>query len=576
MGFWSLLQYALFLLVVTVLVKPVGGYLVRVFNGEKTLLDPALRPIERLIYRVARINPLEEMDWKQYAVCFVLLGLVGTLLLYGIIRVQRFLPWFYPAYQTTPLLPDLAFNTAISFSTTTTWQAYAGENTFTYFGQMVGLVSQGFIAGGSGLAVGIAFIRGLARDNSRTLGNFWVDVVRSILWILLPASIFGSLLLIWQGTPMNFQSYVEATSLEKGQQVIAQGPVAALEIIKNLGTNGGGFFNVNGAHPYANPTPLTNFLGMLAIAVIPAALTNAYGRMINRPRDGRLLYRVMVFLFAIGVLVTGWAEEARDLPIARALSTRSSSEQWGGNLEGKDVRFGISQSVLTAVTTANTSTGSTNSMDDSYSPAGGMVVVASMLLGEIVFGGLGGGIYGIIMVALIALFLAGIMIGRSPEFLGKVIGISEIKLITLYTLAGPAILTTLTALAVITRAGLSGLTVNGGPHGLTEILNAYASCFTNNGQSFGSLNANTIFYNVTTAVAMMIGRYGLAITALCLAGCFAAQGRRPTTVGSLPTDTFSFAVLIVGTALIVGGLSYFAVLVLGPITEHLMMVAAAV
>src|SRR5215831_6024039 len=443
MGFWSLLQYALFLLVVTVLLKPVGGYIVRVFNDENTLLDPALRPIERLIYKVALINPVQEMDWKQYGTCFVLLGLAGTLLLYGIIRIQRFLPWFYPSFQTTPLNPDLAFNTAIGFSTTTTWQAYAGENTFTYFGQMVGLASQGFIAGGSGLAVGIAFIRGLARDNARTLGNFWVDTVRSILWILLPASIVGSLLLVWQGTPMNFRRYVEATSIEGARQVIAQGPVAALEIIKNLGTNGGGFFNVNGAHPYANPTPLTNFLGMLAIVLLPAGLTNAYGRMINRPRDGQLLYRVMVFLFAIGLLIAGWAEQSRDVLIARlpVVSMHANSQEWAGNMEGKEVRFGIGQSVLTAVTTANTSTGSTNSMDDSYAPAGGMVLVASMLLGEIVFGGLGGGIYGIIMVALIALFLAGIMIGRSPEFLGKVIGTSEIKLITLYTLAGPAILT---------------------------------------------------------------------------------------------------------------------------------------
>ena len=576
MGFWSLLQCALFLLLVTALVKPVGGYLLRVFNAEKTLLDPALRPIEGLIYRVARINPTEEMDWKRYATCFVLLGLAGSLLLYGLLRVQRFLPWFYFSYHTTPLPPDLAVNTAISFSTTTTWQAYAGENTLSYFTQMVGLASQGFIAGGSGLAVGVAFIRGLSRDDSRTIGNFWVDVVRSILWILLPASIVGSLLLVWQGTPMNFQSYVEALPLEGGRQVIPQGPVAGLELIKNLGTNGGGFFNANGAHPYANPTPLTNYLGMLAIVVLPASLTNMYGRIIGRPRDGWLLYWVMTFLFFLGVLTTLWAEQSGNLPLARSYTPISevSSKQWSGNMEGKEVRFGIGQSILTAVTTANTSTGSTNSTDDSYSPMGGMVILASMLLGEIVFGGLGSGLYGIIMIALIALFLAGIMIGRSPEYLGKVIGTSEIRLITLYTLAGPVILTTLTALALVTPAGLSSLTINSGPHGLTETLSAYASCFANNGQSFASLASNTVFYNVTTPVAMVVGRYGLAITALALAGRLAVQGRRPRTVGSLPTDTLSFAVLIVGTAFIVGGLSYFAVLALGPIAEHLMMTGA--
>jgi potassium-transporting ATPase potassium-binding subunit len=573
MGLASLAQYALFLLVVIALVKPVGGYLARVFSGEKTLLDPVLLPIERFIYKLGRVDSQQEMDWKRYAVSFVCAGLAGTLLLYSILRLQYLLPWFFPSYHTTPLTPDLAMNTAVSFSTTTTWQAYAGESTMSYFSQMVGLASQGFLAGASGLAVGMAFIRGLARDETNKLGNFWVDLVRASLWVLLPISIVGSLLLIWQGVPMNFSRYVEATTLEGGSQVIAQGPLAGLELIKNLGTNGGGFFNVNGAHPYANPTPLTNLLGMLAIVVLPAALTNTFGRMIKRPRQGWLLFWVMAFLFTMGLLFNGWAEQSGNPRLARQSSAATPAiNQEAGNMEGKEVRFGIGQSVLTAVTTSNTSTGSYNSMHDSYTPIGGMIPLSNMLLGEIIFGGLGGGIYSIIMIALVGLFLAGIMIGRSPEYLGKLIGTSEIKLITIYTLSGPVVLMVLTAIAVVTKLGLAGLTVNGGPHGFSEIFFAYASSFTNNGQNFASLNANAPFYNVSTAMAMMAGRFGLAIPALALAGLFAAQGRRPTTLGTLPTDTASFGILLVGTAIIVGGLSYFAALALGPIVEHFIMI----
>jgi potassium-transporting ATPase potassium-binding subunit len=573
MGLFSLLQYALFLLIVAVLVKPVGGYLARVFSGEKTFLDPVLYPVERLIYKLARVDAEQEMDWKCYAVSFVCSGLAGTLLLYGILRLQYLLPWFFPDYHTTPMTADLAMNTAISFSTTTTWQAYAGESTMSYFSQMVGLTAQGFLAGASGLAVGMAFIRGLSRDETNKLGNFWVDLVRGSLWVLLPISIVGSLLLIWQGVPMNFSHYVEAITLEGGSQVIAQGPVAGIEWIKNLGTNGGGFFNANGAHPYANPTALTNILGMLAIVVLPAALTSTFGRMTQRPRHGWLLFWVMAFLFTAGLLFNGWAEQAGSPLMARepSVAVSASGAQPGGNMEGKEVRFGIGQSVLTAVTTSNGATGSYNSTHDSYTPLGGMIPLANMLLGEIIFGGLGSGIYSIIIVALVGLFLAGIMIGRSPEYLGKLIGTPEIKLITLYTLAGPVVLMSLTAVAVVTKPGLSGLTVNQGPHGFTSIFYAYASSFANNGQNFASLNANAPFYNLSTAIAMMVGRFGLAIPALALAGLFARQRRRPATVGTLPTDTFSFGVLLVGTAVVVGGLSYFAALALGPIVEHFMM-----
>ena len=404
MSFSALLQYAAFLVAVTLLVKPVGRYMARVFSSERTALDPLLCPLERLIYRLTGVQPDVEMCWQQYALSFVAFGMVGTLLLYLILRLQQFLPFYFSAYMTTPIKPDLAMNTAISFATTTTWQAYAGETTMSYFSQMLGLTVQNFLAGGAGLAVGVAFIRGMARDRARTLGNFWVDLVRSTLWILLPLSIVGALLLVWQGVPMNFHPYAQATTLEGKRQTIAQGPVAALEIIKNLGTNGGGFFNANGAHPFENPTPLANFIEMFAIVLLPAAFTYTYGVMIGRPRHGWVLYRVMVFLFVVGLLICGWAEQHGNPLLPHALSTQAAAVQAGGNMEGKEVRFGITSSVLTAVTTSNGATGSYNSMHDSYTPIGGMVLLINMLLGEMIFGGLGTGIYSIIMVALVALF----------------------------------------------------------------------------------------------------------------------------------------------------------------------------
>jgi potassium-transporting ATPase potassium-binding subunit len=575
---WSLLQYALFMLIVAMLVKPVGGYLTRVFNGQKTFLDPLLRPVENLIYRIARVDPLQEMDWKRYALCFIYFSLVGTILLYAILRLQGFLPGFFPSYLTTPLAPDLAMNTAVSFSTTTTWQAYAGESTMTYLSQMVGLAAQNFMAGAGGLAVGIAFIRGLARDETDRLGNFWFDLVRGSLWVLLPLSIVGSLLLVWQGVPMNFHSYTQVVTLEGGSQVIAQGPIAALEFIKNLGTNGGGFFNANGAHPFENPTPLTNFLEMLAIVVLPAALTNTFGRMVKRPRQGWVLFWVMAFLFTAGLLLVGRAEQTGN-PLMKGVpnvATQAGRMQSGGNMEGKEVRFGIGGSALAAVATSNGATGSYNSMHDSYTPVGGMIPLLNMLLGEMIFGGLGTGIYSIIMVALVGLFMAGLMVGRSPEYLGKLIGPPELKMIMLYTLIAPVVSMSLTALAVASKWGLAGLTTNSGPHGFTEIFYAYTSCLANNGQSFAGLSANSPFYNITTAFAMMIGRFGLAIPALALAGLFAGQRRRPVTAGTLPTDTLSFSVLLIGTALIVGGLSYYAALALGPIIEQLILAAKSI
>ena len=570
MDFYSAIQYVLFVAIVTALIKPLGGYMEQVFSRKGTVLDRFCLPVERLIYRITAVSPDVEMSGKEYATCFVLFGFFGTLLLYGILRLQQFLPWFFPQYHTTPLSPDLALNTAISFSTTTTWQAYAGENTMSYFSQMVGLCAQNFLAGAAGLAVGVAFIRGLARQLSDTLGNFWVDLTRALLWILLPGALIGALLLVWQGVPVNFHRYAVVTTVEGAQQVIPQGPVAALEIIKNLGTNGGGFFNANGAHPYENPTPLTNFLEMLAIVLLPAALTNTFGRMVGQPRQGWLLYCVMVLLFVCGLVFVHHFEQ-RGIPHIGNVDFRNSRLQSGGNMEGKEVRFGIGGSTLTAVVTSNTGTGSNNSIHDSYTSLGGMVLLLNMLLGELIFGGLGTGLYSMVMAAAIAVFLAGLMVGRTPEYLGKKIGPAENKMIMLYALAAPLVVLPLTAIAVSTGAGLSGLTVNGGPHGFTEILLAYTSCFANNGQSFAGLSANTPFYNLTTALAMMVGRFGLAIPALAFADLFGRQRNTPSTSGTLPTHSLVFGVLLTICLIVMVALSYLPALAVGPVLERLLL-----
>lgn len=569
MDFFSAVQYLVFLAIVTALVKPLGGYVERVFSRKQTILDRLCVPVERLIYRLSAIDPDEEMSNKEYATSFVLFGLTGTLLLYGILRLQQFLPWSFPQYFTTTLSPDLALNTAISFSTTTTWQAYAGENTMSYFSQMVGLCAQNFLAGAAGLAVGIAFIRGLARQLSGTLGNFWVDLTRGLLWILLPGALLGALLLVSQGVPMNVNHYAVASTVEGAKQVIPQGPVAALEVIKNLGTNGGGFFNANGAHPYENPTPFSNLIELFAILLLPAALTNTFGRMVGQPRQGWLFYCVMMFLFACG-LIFGHRLEQKGNPLLGGVDFQSSAMQPGGNMEGKEVRFGIGGSVLTAVVTSNTATGSNNSANDSYTSLGGMVLLVNMLLGELVFGGLGTGLYSMVMTAAIAVFLAGLMVGRTPEYLGKKIGPAENKMIMLFALAAPLFVLPLTAIAVSTRAGLSGLTTNGGPHGFTGILFAYASCFANNGQSFAGLSANTPFFNLTTALAMMAGRFALAIPALAFAACFARQRNTPSSSGTLPTHSLLFGILLTACLITMVALSYLPALALGPILERLL------
>jgi K+-transporting ATPase ATPase A chain len=556
-------EYIVFLALVIGLARPVGLYLARVFERKPTFLDPVLRRTESFLYRLLGIHRAKEMSAGVYTLCFLLFSAVSTVGLFLLLLVQRWLPGG-PGdhYLTTPMTADLAANTAISFATTTTWQAYGGETTLRYLTQLIGLVSQNFLAGAAGLALGIAFIRGFARERSATVGNFWVDLVRGLLWVLLPLSLVGSLVLIWQGVPLNLAPYMEVHTLEGGIQTIAQGPVAALEFIKNLGTNGGGFFNANGAHPYENPTPLVNFLVLLAIAVLPAALTITFGRMTGRPRAGWVLLVVMVVLFAGGLALCDFAEAATPPQLADLHVS-------GGNMEGKEVRFGIGGSVLAALVTSNGATGSYNSMHDSYQPLGVVVPLINMLLGEVIFGGLGTGIYSMVMIALVGVFLGGLMVGRTPEYLGKRVGSHETKLIVLYALLTPAAILALTALAVSTEAGRAGLTTNSGMRGFTEILFAYASSMANNGQNMAGLSANSVFYNVSTAIAMLAGRFGLAALALALAGRFAAQRRWPTTSGTLPSDTASFGALVLGTILLVGALCFLPALALGPIAEWL-------
>lgn len=556
------IEYAVFLGLVVALARPVGLYLARVFVGQRTFLDPLLRPAEALLYRLLGVRAEQEMTPAVYLLSFLAFSAIGTALLFVLQLVQHWLPGGPDEqYLTTAMTTDLAANTALSFSTTTTWQAYAGESTLRYLTQLVGLVAQNFLAGAAGLAIGVAFIRGFARERSATLGNFWVDLVRGLLWVLLPLSLFGGLLLVWQGVPLNLDAYVEAQTLEGQEQTIAQGPVAALEFIKNLGTNGGGFFNANAAHPYANPTPLASFLGLLAIAVLPASLPVTFGQMVGRPRAGWLLLAVMVVLFVAGLVVCDRSEQ----DVSPCLADVGVV---GGNMEGKEVRFGAGDSVLAAVVTSNGATGSYNSMHDSYRPLGVLILLVNMLMGEVVFGGLGTGLYSMIMVALLGVFMGGLMVGRTPEYLGKTITAAEAKLIALYALLTPLVVLSLTGMASATEAGRAGLVTNSGPHGFTEIFFAYTSCMANNGQNMAGLNGNTVFYNLTTLVAMAAGRFGLAALALGLAGRFAAQGRKPPTVGTLPCDTLTFGVLVLGTVVLVGALCFLPALALGPIAEQ--------
>jgi K+-transporting ATPase ATPase A chain len=557
------LEYILFLAIVVALARPVGLYLARVFEGKPTPLDRLFRPVERMLLRLIGVRPTDEMSAGTYLACFLAFSVLSTAFLFVLLIIQRWLPGGPDdRYLTTPMTADLAANTALSFATTTTWQAYGGETTLRYLTQVLGLASQGFLAGAVGLAVGVAFIRGFARERSATLGNFWVDLVRAIVWVLLPLSLVGSLTLVWQGVPLNLAPYTVARTLEGREQVIAHGPVAALEFIKNLGTNGGGFYNANAAHPYANPTPLSNFLALLAIAVLPASFPITFGAMVGRPHAGWALLAIMVVLFVAGLAFCDFAE-SRMGPRLEALGLS------GGNMEGKEVRFGVGDSVLTAVVTSNGATGSYNAMHDSFTPLGVLVPLVNMLLGEVIFGGLGTGLYSMVMVALVGVFIAGLMIGRTPEYLGKTIKATEAKLIAGYTVLTPLVVTILAAWAVAVGEGKAGLVTNGGSRGFTEVLFAFASCMANNGQTLAGLNANSPFYNATTMVAMAAGRFGLAALALALAGRFAAQTNKPETIGTMPCDTPTFASVVLGSVVLVGALCFFPALALGPIAEHL-------
>ncbi len=567
----ALIQVGLYFLLVLAVTVPLGAYMTRVFNRDHTLLAPVLEPVERLIYRLCGIQPANEMTWVEYTIDMLLFSAVGMVVLYALERLQGLLP-FNP--QSLPGVPPvLAFNTAASFTTNTNWQAYAGESTMSYLTQMAGLAYHNFVSAAAGIAIAIAIIRGFVRRTAKTIGNFWFDLTRATLWILLPLSIVLALVLVWQGVPENFSAYTQAKTLEGADQVIAQGPVASQEIIKELGTNGGGFFNSNSAHPYENPTPLTNLLEMLAIFAIGAGLTNTFGRMAGDTRQGWALFGVMALLFLTGAGTAIWAEQ-RGNPELAALGAdqTASAVQSGGNMEGKEVRFGIVNSALWATVTTDTSCGAVNSMHDSYTPLGGLVPLVNMQLGEVIFGGVGSGLYGMLVMAVLAVFIAGLMVGRTPEYLGKKIESREMKLAMLYVLIFPAIILLATAVAVVFPAGLAGIT-NPGPHGFTQILYAFSEGAANNGSAFGGLNANTNFYNWLIGVSTLFGRFMMAIPALALAGSLVSKKSVPQSAGTFPTNGPLFVALLVGVIIIVGALTFFPALALGPVVEHLLMLA---
>jgi potassium-transporting ATPase potassium-binding subunit len=565
----AVIQVGLFSVLVTVISVPLGLYMARVFSDERTFLDPVLRPVERTIYRACGVHPGTEMTWVEYAVSMLLFSLVGMLLLYAMERLQQFLPLNPQGFG--PPAPDLAFNTATSFTTNTNWQAYAGESTMSYLTQMAGLAFHNFVSAAAGIAVAIAVIRGFVRRTARTLGNFWVDLTRATLWVLLPISVVFALVLVWQGVPQNFSPYVHAKTVEGAEQVIAQGPVASQEIIKELGTNGGGFFNANSAHPYENPTPLTNLIEMLAIFVIGAGLTHTFGKMAGDRRQGWALFAAMALLFVMGAVVAIWAEQRGNPNIAAlGVNQTASATQSGGNFEGKEVRFGIVNSALWATVTTDTSCGAVNSMHDSYTPLGGFIPLLNIQIGEIIFGGVGSGLFGMLVMAVLSVFIAGLMVGRTPEYLGKKIEGREMKLAMLYVLIFPAVILLPAGVAVVTKVGLAGIS-NPGPHGFSQILYAFSEAGANNGSAFGGLNANAPFYNWMLAFSMLFGRFMMKIPALALAGSLAGKRAVPPSAGTFPTTGLIFVVLLVGVILIVAALTFFPADALGPIVEHLAM-----
>ena len=559
------LQIALYGLIVLVLVKPIGGYMTAVFAGRRTLLSPVLVPVERVFYRLAGIDAGRGQHWTAYAIAMLLFNLLGVLLLYGLQRLQGLLPLNPQGFAGVPA--ELAFNTAVSFVTNTNWQNYAGESTMSYLVQMVGLAVQNFLSAATGIALAVTLIRGFATQSVHDIGNFWADLTRCTLHILLPLSLIIALILVWQGTPQNLAASVTATTMEGGTQTIAQGPVASQEAIKMLGTNGGGFFNANSAHPYENPTALTNLIQMVAIFALGAALTNVFGRMVDDQRQGWAILAAMAILFFAGIAVAYWAE-AHANPAFAGLGIDSA----GGNMEGKEVRFGVALSALFATVTTAASCGAVNAMHDSFMPLGGMVPLINMQLGEIVVGGVGAGLYGMLLFVILAVFIAGLMVGRTPEYLGKKIGAKEVKMTMLAILVLPLSILDMTALAAVIPAGLSSVQ-DAGPHGFSEMLYAYTSATANNGSAFAGLLGNTPFYNLTLGVAMLIGRFLMIVPMLAIAGSLASKHTVPPSPGTFPTTGALFVLLLVGVVLIVGGLTFFPTLALGPIAEHLAMQA---
>jgi K+-transporting ATPase ATPase A chain len=573
----GILQIVFYLVVLVLAVRPLGAFMARIYQKEKTFLDPVFGPVERLIYRFAKINPDEEMNWKENAVAMLLFNFGGFAIVYALQRLQQFLP--LNPQGMAAVTPDSSFNTAVSFATNTNWQGYGGETTMSYLTQMLGMTAQNFISAATGMAVLALFIRGIARHSAKTLGNFWVDMTRSTLYILLPFSIILSLVLVSQGVVQNFSQYANVPLLEQTtdangakvtEQVIAMGPTASQIAIKQLGTNGGGFFNVNSAHPFENPTPLANFLEMLAILLIAAALCYTYGIMVKDTRQGWAILAAMLLILVPAVFFTYGMEAKGNPKLTDAGADQlASSTNPGGNMEGKEVRFGIANSALWAVATTSASNGSVNSMHDSYTPLGGMVAIIMMHLGEVIFGGVGSGLYGMIVFVIVAVFVAGLLVGRTPEYLGHKIEAYEIKMASLLILIMPITVLILTALAVITTAGKSAI-FNPGPHGFSEVLYVFTSQGNNNGSAFAGISVNNPFYNITGGIAMLIGRYWLAVPTLALAGSLAQKKMVPPGEGTLPTHTPLFISWLVAVVLIVGALNFLPALALGPIVEHLM------
>lgn len=563
------LQIALFSAIIILLTKPLGGYFTRVFNCDSTLLSPVLAPMERAIYRLCGINEKNEQHWVTYTVAMLAFSVAGFIMLYGLQRLQGVLP-FNPAGQAN-IEPTLAFNTSVSFVTNTNWQSYVPETTMSYLTQMAGLTVHNFVSAATGIALALALVRGFARRSATTLGNFWVDLTRATLYVLLPIALVVGLFFVWQGVPQNLGAYTEATTLEGVKQIIAQGPVASQEVIKMLGTNGGGFFNANSAHPFENPTAVTNLVQIVLIFSLGAALTNLFGRMVGDQRQGWAIFAVMGLLFLAGTGVAYWAEAAGNPTIAN-VDQAASDLQPGGNMEGKEVRFGIANSALFAAVTTDASCGAVNAMHDSYTPLGGMIPLINMELGEIIFGGVGAGLYGMLLFAVIAVFVAGLMVGRTPEYVGKKIESKDVKMAMLAILILPLCMLGFTALAVVLDVGLAGR-ANMGPHGFSEILYAYTSAAANNGSAFAGLSANTPFFNTTLGLGMFVGRFLMIVPMMALAGSVGSKKIVPASSGTFPTTGALWVGLLLGVIVIIGGLTFFPALSVGPLVEHFAMQA---